>query len=89
MADFGDLGPPGQVLRGHYGTAEDRRLGFYVPVLSRAVRYDRVSGYFTSAGLAAAAQGLASFLPGGGTMRLVVGAQSRTRMTSTRRSQSC
>jgi len=75
MADFSDLGVAGDVLQGHYGAADDRRNGFYIPVLSRALHYDRVSGYFTSAGLAAAAQGLATFLPGGGTMRLVVGAQ--------------
>lgn len=75
MADFSDLGAAGDVLQGHYGAADDRRSGFYIPVLSRATQYDRVSGYFTSAGLAAAAQGLAAFLPGGGTMRLVVGAQ--------------
>jgi hypothetical protein len=75
MAGFGDLGPPGEVLLGHYGAADDRRHGFYIPVLSRATHYDRVSGYFTSAGLAAAAQGLATFLPGGGTMRLIVGTQ--------------
>lgn len=75
MSGFSDLGPPGEVLQGHYGAADDRLHGFYIPVLSRAVQYDRVSGYFTSAGLAAAAQGLATFLPSGGTMRLVVGAQ--------------
>jgi hypothetical protein len=75
MADFSDLGAAGDVLQGHYGAADDRRNGFYIPVLSRARHYDRVSGYFTSAGLAAAAQGLATFLPGGGTMRLIVGAQ--------------
>ena len=75
MGGFDDLGAPGEVLKGHYGAADDRLEAFYVPVLARANRYDRVSGYFTSSGLAAAAQGLARFLPGGGTMRLVVGAQ--------------
>ena len=75
MTGFSDLGQPGEVIQSYYGAADDRRDSFYIPVLSRAVRYDRVSGYFTSAGLAAAAQGLATFLPDGGTMRLIVGAQ--------------
>ena len=47
---------------------------FYIPALQRAVRYDRVAGYFRSTSLAAASQGYTAFLKHGGTMRLVVGA---------------
>lgn len=44
---------------------------FYEPVLERAVTYDRVAGYFSSASLAAVARGIAAFLENGGKMRLV------------------
>lgn len=56
-------------------TSSDRPLEtFYIPVLSHAVRYDRVAGYFSSGALVAAAQGLAHLIRAGGTMRLLVGA---------------
>lgn len=48
---------------------------FYIPALQRAVRYDRIAGYFSSGGLAVAAQGLAHFIHNGGRMRLLCGAQ--------------
>lgn len=44
---------------------------FYTPCLSESVGYWRAVGYFTSQGLALAAKGLASFIDGGGQMRLV------------------
>lgn len=47
---------------------------FYIPALQRAVRYDRVAGYFRSSSLAAASQGYTSFLRHAGNMRLIVGA---------------
>ena len=48
---------------------------FYVPALKRSNRYDRISGYFNSGSLAAAANGIEAFVENDGTMRLVVGAQ--------------
>jgi superfamily II DNA or RNA helicase len=48
---------------------------FYVPLLSRAVTYDRAVGYWSAAELQYAAQGTARFLANGGKMRLIVGAQ--------------
>ncbi len=75
MSRFSDIGRPGDTIAGSYGTQSDRLKDFYIPMLKRASRYDRVSGYFTSHGLRIAAQGLAEFIPGGGTMRLIVGAQ--------------
>ncbi|MCB1884753.1 MAG: DEAD/DEAH box helicase family protein [Geminicoccaceae bacterium] len=56
-------------------TPEDGDLvrGFYVPLLERAVRYDRTTGYFTASALAAAARGVAGLVKNGGRMRLVVG----------------
>src|SRR5215471_16030643 len=47
---------------------------FYILALHRAVRYDRVAGYFRSSSLAAASQGFSAFVGRQGTMRLIVGA---------------
>jgi len=62
-------------LKGLYGTADNVVEEFYVPLLARSKSYDRVAGYFSSQGLALAARGLAAFINGGGSMRLIVGAQ--------------
>ena len=60
-----------------YGYSPDDRPfdTFYVPLLSRAVSYDRAVGYWSAAELRFAAQGTARFLANGGKMRLIVGAQ--------------
>jgi hypothetical protein len=47
---------------------------FNLPALRRAVRYDRVAGYFRSSSLAAASQRFSAFVGHQGTMRLIVGA---------------
>ncbi|MCY4293671.1 MAG: SNF2-related protein [Acidimicrobiaceae bacterium] len=63
-------------LKPSYSSGSDDLLAdFYVPALSRAVSYDRIAGYFSSSAFAGAAAGLARFVNGGGTMRLIVGAQ--------------
>jgi len=46
---------------------------FYVPALSCAVQYDRMTGYFTSDALALAARGIEKLIATGGRMRLLVG----------------
>jgi SNF2-related domain/Helicase conserved C-terminal domain/PLD-like domain len=61
-------------LRGFYSAADDRLGEFYVPALSQAVAYDRMTGYFRSSALVVAAAGLSRFLANGGYMRLIVGA---------------
>ena len=48
---------------------------FYIPVLSEAVTYDRVTGFFNSQSLALAARGLKKFICNGGKMRLLCGAE--------------
>lgn len=45
---------------------------FLNPGLEAAIRYRRAAGYFTSAGLALAARGVANLASRGGTMQLVV-----------------
>ena len=44
---------------------------FYIPTLSCARRYDRISGFFSSTSLALAARGMEGFIRNGGTMRLL------------------
>lgn len=44
------------------GQPVDILQDFYIPALSRATRYDRVAGYFTSTSLAAASQGFSRFV---------------------------
>ena len=56
------------------GRPTDILHDFYIPALKRAVRYDRVAGYFRSTSLAAASQGFTVFLANEGKMRLIVGA---------------
>lgn len=48
---------------------------FYNPVLTEAVKYDRVTGYFSSNSLALAAKGLKNFILNDGKMRLLCGTQ--------------
>lgn len=55
------------------GTPVDILQDFYIPALQRAVKYDRVAGYFRSTSLAAASEGFTAFLTHGGTMRLITG----------------
>lgn len=47
---------------------------FYIPALKRAVKYDRVAGYFRSSSLAVASQGFSAFVDSCGKMRLIAGA---------------
>lgn len=62
-------------LKGRYSPDDLPLTAFYVPMLSRAISYDRAVGYWSAAELQFAAQGTAHFLANGGRMRLIVGAQ--------------
>ena len=44
---------------------------FYIPVLSDAIKYDRIAGYFSSSSLAIAARGIAGLIGNGGKMRII------------------
>src|SRR4051812_31456479 len=46
---------------------------FYVPALSCAVAYDRLTGYFSADALALASRGIGRLIANGGRMRLIVG----------------
>ena len=59
-------------LKSSYDSDEDDILGsFYIPLISRAMRYDRLAGYFSSTVLAMTAKGMARFIQNNGRMRLV------------------
>jgi len=62
-------------LKSTYSDSDDRLNGFFVPVLSEASRYDRVTGYFRSSALCSVARGLSRLLAAGGSMRLIAGAE--------------
>lgn len=62
-------------LKSTYSPDADPFETFYLPLLTRAVAYDRAVGYWSAAELQFAAQGTAHFLANGGRMRLIVGAQ--------------
>ena len=56
-------------------TTEDGPLAqcFYVPALRHAVRYDRLTGYFSAGALTLAARGIEGLVRNKGVMRMVVG----------------
>ncbi|MBN1249307.1 MAG: DEAD/DEAH box helicase family protein [Anaerolineae bacterium] len=58
-----------------YGPGDARLTDFYIPALTASVRYERMTGYFSSHALAIAAAGVAHLIANGGRMRLLVGAQ--------------
>jgi len=58
-----------------YGASDDRLGGFYLPALERSERFDRTTGFFSSAALAIAAAGVVRLIRNGGRMRLLCGAQ--------------
>lgn len=63
-------------LKGVYNSVKDDIIkDFYEPVLSQAISYDRVVGYFNSYSLALVADGLKGFISNNGKMRLLCGVQ--------------
>lgn len=45
---------------------------FYIPILGESIKYDRLSGFFSSQSLALAARGIVGLIKNGGVMRLIV-----------------
>lgn len=75
MAEVDRAGLADLDLRLGYDTADEALHHFYVPALSRAVRYDRSVGFFRASALAVAAKGLSRFVAGGGTARFLIGTE--------------
>lgn len=55
----------------YYSDEDDLLRDFYIPVLSNAVKYDRIAGYFSSNTLAIAAKGVSAFIESGGKIKMV------------------
>jgi superfamily II DNA or RNA helicase len=67
-------------LKRDYDSEKDDILrDFYIPVLSRAKKYFRLAGFFSSSTLAVAAKGMTTFAKNQGNMKLVVGARLQKR----------
>jgi len=66
---------PGTLWKISYGASDDRLNDFYIPALEASVRFDRTTGFFSSAALAIAAAGIVRLIENGGKMRLLCGAQ--------------
>lgn len=63
-------------LKPDYDSENDDILRqFYIPVLSRAKKYHRLAGFFSSSALAVAARGISAFIRNDGSMKLIVGAK--------------
>jgi len=60
-----------ELKRRYRSSHDDLVRDFFVPCMSNAIRYDRAVGYYSSAALSAAAEGLSSFVKQGGAIRLV------------------
>jgi superfamily II DNA or RNA helicase len=68
-------GLQGLAFKPGYDSSDQVLDTFYVPALSRACHYDRSVGYFRSSALSVAARGMSRFINGGGTVRLLCGAE--------------
>lgn len=67
-------------LKHDYDSEKDDILrDFYIPVLSRAKKYYRLAGFFSSSAFAVAAKGMSAFAKNQGNMKLVVGARLQKR----------
>ena len=70
---FKELDP---ILKPTYNSLKDNIVkDFYVPVLSQAKIYYRISGYFDSSSLSIAAKGLSKFIKNNGKMKLLCSAK--------------
>lgn len=60
-------------IRPFYSSSSNVLEDFYIPCLSKAVRYDRAVGYFSSAVFSLMARGIAPLIKNGGKIRLIIG----------------
>lgn len=56
----------------YYTSQTDIALNFYEPILSAAISYNRVSGYFSGKALSHYARGIQGLIENGGRMRLII-----------------
>ncbi|MGD0202847.1 MAG: DEAD/DEAH box helicase family protein [Candidatus Bathyarchaeia archaeon] len=63
------------ILKNAYDSDTDNVLtDFYIPALANSILYDRLTGFFSSTTLAAAAKGIVGLMKNGGSIRLITGA---------------
>ena len=69
---YDELLYPQMGIKYSYDSATDNLLDdFYIPMLGKACRYDRISGFFSSTSLAIAAKGIIGLINNDGRMRLI------------------
>lgn len=61
--------------RCYYSDEDDLINDFYLPTLSKAILYKRMSGYFSSSSLAIVAKGIIGLINNGGSMELIISPQ--------------
>jgi len=63
-------------IKKSYDSDNDNILNdFYIPVLSNAISYKRLAGFFSSSSLSVAARGISKFIMNGGQMQMLTCAQ--------------
>src|SRR3990172_7807087 len=72
---YNNMGFPQLKLNSSYDSEDDVVNSFYNPVLSQAVSYSRLAGFFSSSALAVVARGMSNFIRNNGKMELIVGAK--------------
>ena len=60
-----------ELKRAYDSDFDDVLSDFYIPVLSQAVEYKRLAGFFSSTSLAVAAKGISKLIRNGGCMKLI------------------
>ena len=70
LKDIDDL-----IKSDYYSANENLVEGFYNLALSETVKYDRLSGYFSSASLSVAAKGMKQLIENNGHIRLLCGVE--------------
>lgn len=64
-----------ELKRAYDSDRDDMLREFYIPVLSKAIYYKRLAGFFSSTSLAVAAKGITQFIKNGGQMELICSAR--------------
>lgn len=60
-----------KLKKSYYSDYDDILHDFYIPVLTEAVEYNRLAGFFSSSSLAICARGILGLIKNGGKMRLI------------------
>jgi len=56
----------------YFSDEDDIANAFYIPVLEKTVKYDRVSAYFSFKALAAYSKGIEGLISNNGKMRFII-----------------